>query len=174
MNLDIIPKVIQAYIAGFQLNSIYNSISFRSFEEAYIKRNGNMTTESVETFYNEWLRISDRNLDNELKSSNFTSLLAQYVNVLVELRTILRKASYPVYYFDWLFDSFVRNFMVFASIEKDFDLTPFDTISVRGKTRSLHYKNIKHTQDQEPAHPLLMIFAPINRFHIMDISHECS
>jgi polyhydroxyalkanoate synthase len=160
MNVDIIPKVIQAYIAGFQLNSIYNSISFRSFEEAYIKRNGNMTTESVETFYNEWLRISDRNLDNELKSSNFTSLLAQYV--LVELRTILRKASYPVYYFDWLFDSFVRNFMVFASI------------SVRGKTRSLHYKNIKHTQDQEPAHPLLMIFAPINRFHIMDISQERS
>lgn len=47
--------------------------------------------------------------------------------MLVELRTILRKASYPVYYFDWLFDSFVRNFMVFASIEKDFDLTPFDT-----------------------------------------------
>ena len=63
-----------------------------------------MTTESVETFYNEWLRISDRNLDNELKSSNFTSLLAQYVNVLVELRTILRKASYHVYYFDWLFE----------------------------------------------------------------------
>ena len=93
MNLDIIPKVIQAYVAGFQLNSIYNSINFRSFQEAYIKRIGNITTESVETFYNEWLRLSDRNLDNELKSSSFTSLLAQYVNVLVEVRTILRKAS---------------------------------------------------------------------------------
>ena len=71
--------------------------------------------------------------------------------MLVELRTILRKASYPVYYFDWLFDSFVRNFMVFASIEKDFDLTPFDTMSVERldycttkisisilKTKSLH------------------------------------
>lgn len=175
MNLDIIPKVIQVYIAGFQLNSFYNSINFRSFQEAYIKKIGNITTESVETFYNEWLRVSDRNLDNELKSSSFTSLLALYVNVLVELRTILRKAGYQVYYFDWLFDSFVRNIMVFASIEKDFDLTPFDTMSVRGKTRLLHYKNInKHTQDQEPAHPLLMIFAPINRFHIMDISQERS
>src|SRR5215472_16079587 len=165
MNVDIIPKVIQAYIAGFQLNSIYNSISFRSFEEAYIKRNGNMTTESVETFYNEWLRISDRNLDNELKSSSFTSLLAQYVNVLVELRTILRKAGYPVDYFRLLFDSFIRYTMVFASIKKDFDLSPFDTLSVRGKTRLLHYKSIddKHTQDQKPAHPILMIYAPINR-----------
>jgi hypothetical protein len=130
MNLEIIPKVIQAYVAGFQLNSIYNSIYFRSFQEAYNTRKGRMTTESVETFYNEWLRLSDRNLDIELKSSSFTSLLARYVSMLVELSTILRKAGYPVDYFRRLFDSFVRNIMVFASIEKDFELTPFDTMSV--------------------------------------------
>jgi polyhydroxyalkanoate synthase subunit PhaC len=134
-----------------------------------------MATKSAETFYKEWLRLSDRNLDNELKSSSFTSLLAQYISTLVELRTILRKAGYPVYYFGWLFDCFVRNIMVFASIEKDFDLTPFDTMSVTGKNRLLHYKSInKHTQDQEPAHPILIIYAPINRFHIMDISQERS
>jgi hypothetical protein len=71
--LKIIPKVIQAYISGFQLNSIYNSIYFRSFQEAYNTRNGMITIESAETFYNEWLRLCDRNLDNELKSSSFTS-----------------------------------------------------------------------------------------------------
>jgi polyhydroxyalkanoate synthase subunit PhaC len=175
VNPRIILKIIQAYVTGFQLNSIYNSIYFRSFQEAYNKRNGSIATKSAETFYNEWLRLSDRNLDNELKSSSFTSLLAQYISAFVELRTILRKAGYPVYYFGWLFDSFVRNVMVFASIEKDFDITPFDTMSVRGKTRLLHYKSIdKHTQDQEPAHPILMIYAPINRFHIMDISQEKS
>jgi polyhydroxyalkanoate synthase len=170
-----IPKIIQAYVTGFQLNSIYNSIYFRTFQEAYNKRNGNITTKSAETFYKEWLRLCDRNLDNELKSSSFTSLLAQYISTLVELRTNLRKEGYPVYYFGWLFDCFVRNIMVFASIEKDFDLSPFDTMSVRGKTRLLHYKSInKHTQDIEPAHPILMIYAPINRFHIMDISQERS
>ncbi|MFY9798545.1 MAG: alpha/beta fold hydrolase [Candidatus Nitrosopolaris sp.] len=175
MNLRTIPKIIQAYVTGFQLNSIYNSIYFRTFQEAYNKRNGNITTKSAETFYKEWLRLCDRNLDNELKSSSFTSLLAQYISTLVELRTNLRKEGYPVYYFGWLFDCFVRNIMVFASIEKDFDLSPFDTMSVRGKTRLLHYKSInKHTQDIEPAHPILMIYAPINRFHIMDISQERS
>jgi polyhydroxyalkanoate synthase subunit PhaC len=181
VNLIIIPKIIQAYVTGFQLNSIYNSIYFRSFQEAHNTTNGSKGTKSAETFYKEWLRLSDRNLDIELKSSSFTSLLAQYIGTLVELRTNLRKAGYPVYYFGWLFDSFVRNIMVFASIEKDFDLTPFDTMSVRGKTRLLHYKrkedhkNInKHTQDQEPAHPIFMIYAPINRFHIMDISQERS
>jgi polyhydroxyalkanoate synthase subunit PhaC len=175
MNLEIIAKLIQAAIGGFQLNSIYNSIYFRSFQEAYNTRKGRITTESVETFYNEWLRLSDRNLDIELKSSSFTSLLAQYVSIHVELRTILRKAGYPVDYFCCLFDTFMRNIMVFASIEKDFELTPFDTMSVRGKTRLLQYKSInKHTQDPEPAHPILMIYAPINRFHIMDISQERS
>jgi polyhydroxyalkanoate synthase len=175
VNLRTIPKIIQAYVTGFQLNSIYNSIYFRTFQEAYNKRNGNITTKSAETFYKEWLRLCDRNLDNELKSSSFTSLLAQYISTLVELRTNLRKEGYPVYYFGWLFDCFVRNIMVFASIEKDFDLSPFDTMSVRGKTRLLHYKSInKHTQDIEPAHPILMIYAPINRFHIMDISQERS
>jgi polyhydroxyalkanoate synthase len=184
VNLRIIPKIIQAYVTGFQLNSIYNSIYFRSFQEAHNTRNGSIATKSAETFYKEWLRLSDRNLDIELKSSSFTSLLAQYISTLVELRTSLREAGYPVYYFGWLFDSFVRNIMVFASIEKDFDLTPFHTMSVRGKTRLVHYKskedaqdhkNInKHTQDQEPAHPILMIYAPINRFHIMDISQERS
>jgi polyhydroxyalkanoate synthase len=175
VNLRTIPKIIQAYVTGFQLNSIYSSIYFRTFQEAYNKRNGNITTKSAETFYKEWLRLCDRNLDNELKSSSFTSLLAQYISTLVELRTNLRKEGYPVYYFGWLFDCFVRNIMVFASIEKDFDLSPFDTMSVRGKTRLLHYKSInKHTQDIEPAHPILMIYAPINRFHIMDISQERS
>jgi len=146
MNIEIMSKVIQTYVAGFQLNSIYNSIYFRSFQEAYNTRNRSMTTESLETFYNEWLTLCDKNLDSELKSSSFTSLLAQYINVLVELRTILRKAGYPVDYFRRLFDSFIRYIMVFASIKKDFDLSPFDTLSVRGKTRLLHYKSIDNKQ----------------------------
>jgi polyhydroxyalkanoate synthase subunit PhaC len=169
-NLEIIPKLIQAFVTGFQLNSVYDSIYFRSFQEASKKINGSITTKTTETFYNEWLRLSDRNLDNELKSSSFTSLLARYINVLVELRTILRNAGYPVDYFRWLFDSFIRYITVFTSTAKDFDLSPFDTLSVKGKTRLLHYKSIiEHSQDQEPVHPVLIIYAPINRFHIMDI-----
>ncbi|HYA84152.1 MAG TPA: poly-beta-hydroxybutyrate polymerase, partial [Candidatus Bathyarchaeia archaeon] len=168
--LEIIPKFIQAFATGFQLNSVYDSIYFRSFQEASKTINESITTKTPETFYNEWLRLSDKNLDNELKSSSFTSLLARYINVLVELRTIIRKAGYPVDYYRWLFDSFIRNVTVFTSIGKDFDLSPFDTLSVKGKTRLLHYKSIlEYSQDQKPVHPVLIIYAPINRFHIMDI-----
>ena len=136
-HLEIIPKLMQSYVIGFQLNSIYNSIYFTAFSEVYNTSNGNIITKkSPETFYTEWLKLSDKELDNKLKSSTFTSLLSQYVNLLVELRTVLREGGYPVYYIGWLFDSFVRNIMVFASIKKDFDLTPFDILSVKGKTRT--------------------------------------
>ena len=179
-HLEIIPKLMQSYVIGFQLNSIYNSIYFTAFSEVYNTSNGNIITKkSPETFYTEWLKLSDKELDNKLKSSTFTSLLSQYVNLLVELRTVLREGGYPVYYIGWLFDSFVRNIMVFASIKKDFDLTPFDILSVKGKTRVLHYhKDINNyadrSKDKETGHPLLLIYAHINRFHILDISQDRS
>jgi hypothetical protein len=161
-NLEIIPKLMQSYVAGFQLNSIYNSIYFMAFREVYNKSNVNIITKSAETFYNDWLRLLDKELDIKLKSSSFTLLLSRYVNLLVELRTNLREADYPLYYIGWLFDFYVRNIMVFASIEKDFDLTPFDIMSVKGKTRVLHYhKDINNYADggkvTEVRHPLLLI-----------------
>jgi polyhydroxyalkanoate synthase len=173
-NLEIIPKLMQSYVIGFQLNSIYNSIYFMSSSEVYNKSNGNIITKSAETFYDDWLRLLDKELDIKLKSSSFTSLLSRYVNLLVELRAILREAGYPVYYIGWLFDSFVRNIMVFASIEKDFDLAPYDIMSVKAKTRLLHYHNNIGAKDEDKRHTLLIICAPINRFHIMDISQDRS
>ncbi len=173
-NLEIIPKLMQSYVTGFQLNSIYNSIYFMAFREVYNKSNGNIITKSAETFYNEWLRLLDKELDIKLKSSSFTSLLSRYVNLLVELRTILREAGYPVYYIGRLFDSYLRNIMDFASIEKDFDLAPFDIMSVKAKTRLLHYHNNIGAKVEDKRHTLLIICAPINRFHIMDISQDRS
>lgn len=32
---------------------------------------------------------------------------------------------YPIYYLSWLFGSFVRNTLLFFSIQKDFQLTDF-------------------------------------------------
>jgi hypothetical protein len=75
--------------------------------------------------------------------------------------------------------------MVFAIIEKDFDLAPFDIMSVQGKTRLLHYhhnngakdkdeNNGAKDKDEDKRQTLLIICAPINRFHIMDISQDRS
>lgn len=53
-HLEIIPKFMQSYVIGFQLNSIYNSIYFTAFSEVYNTSNGNIITKkSPETFYTE-------------------------------------------------------------------------------------------------------------------------
>ncbi len=179
--LEFMLKLVQSYTIGFQLNSIYNSIYYTALHDLYNTTDSDVTTlKSLEIFYNQWLEHCDKELDRELKSSIFTSLLSTYLNLLVELRSILRKNGYPVYYFSWLFDSIVRNVMVFASIEKDFHLSQFDVMFIKGKTRVLHYhKGVKNSyadasKDEKIEHPLLLIYAPINRFHIMDISKDRS
>jgi hypothetical protein len=63
-NLEIIPKLMQSYVIGFQLNSIYNSIYFMAFREVHSKSNGKIMTKSAETFYNEWLKLLDKELEN--------------------------------------------------------------------------------------------------------------
>ena len=54
-----------------------------------------------------------------------------------------------------------------SSIQKDFKLTPFDIEYTNGNIRLLHY----HTENKNKNDivSLLIIYAQINRFHIMDI-----
>jgi polyhydroxyalkanoate synthase len=49
---------------------------------------------------------------------------------------------------------------------------PFEVLYKRGKTQLLHYLGPKDSSDNHT--PLLILYAPINRFHIMDISQEKS
>ena len=84
----------------------------------------------------------------------------------------MREAGYPVHYFGWLFDSYVRSFMIFASLPKDYDFASFDVVYTKGKTRLLHYHSLNSSNESDK--PLLLIYAPINKFHIMDISKDRS
>lgn len=51
-----------------------------------------------------------------------------------------------------------------SSIQKDIQLTSFDIEYINGNIRLLHYYN-----KNESKIPLLIIYAQINRFHILDI-----
>ena len=84
----------------------------------------------------------------------------------------MREAGYPVLYFGWLFDSYVRSFMIFASLPKDYDFASFDVVYSKGRTRLLHYHSLDSSKESNK--PLLLIYAPINKFHIMDINKDRS
>ena len=92
--------------------------------------------------------------------------------------------------------------MSLSSVAKRFDSTPHEVLYTRGKVRLLHYiphyrnqnskakdnddahdsdkteekKNIpsQKSKGDSEASPLLIIYAPINRFHILDINQDKS
>ena len=189
----IIPKITEIYTTGFELFSVYNSIYFKAFQASMMNRGEELELEAVgndnKSFYDRWRVLSDKQLDKELKSDSFTSLLSRYMDSLVELHSTLRQLGYPVYFSRWLFNSYVKTLFAVASVQKkDFDhLTPFDVMFAKGKARLLHYydsnsgKDIttKHHQASPmssslPQAPILLLYAPINRFHIMDICPDRS
>jgi polyhydroxyalkanoate synthase subunit PhaC len=185
---------INAYLNGLRLSNIYNLIYLRAFEKAVAEErkdeeattvihSGNKGTpfpDKLESIYNRWLENVDNELEGELKSEHFTSLLSRYVQSLIELRSSFRKVGYPIDYLDWMFDWYVKSRMVFSSIPKESHLAPFDVVYRKGKARLLHYrKNDQETTSssstiKKQRQPLLIIYAPINTFHILDLNPKRS
>lgn len=153
--------------------------------------------------YDRWLKSMDKEFDMVLRSDEFLSSLSEYISSLVDLHSVYKQAGYPVDYMDWLFDNSVKQMMSLSSVAKRFDSTPHEVLYTRGKARLLHYiphhRNQKSkVMDNDDAHdsdkteeekknipsqkskgdtevsPLLIVYAPINRFHILDINQDKS
>jgi polyhydroxyalkanoate synthase len=139
--------------------------------------------------YDRWLKGMDKEFATVLRSDEFLSSLSEYVSSLVDLRSIYRQAGYPVDYNDILFDNGIKQTMSFSSIAKKYDSTPYEVLYTKGKVRLLHYipnyrnkkieEETKNIQSQESksdseVSPLLIIYAPINRYHILDINQDKS
>ncbi len=176
---------IDAYLNGLRLTNIYNTIYLTAFEKAVEEERedaieatmgggakGAISPNMLESTYNKWLKNVDEGLEVELKSEHFTTLLSRYTQLLLGLRSSFRQAGYPIDYFDRLFDWYVRSTMVFSLIPKESHLAPFEVIYRKGKMRLLHYHRHDHrtSKSAKKQQPLLIIYAPINTFHILDLN----
>jgi polyhydroxyalkanoate synthase len=177
-----IPKSVDVFNYSIQLYNYYNSIYFRTFQDALRKKNETEGDDkrklcNIEAFYNLWLKIMDKEFDKELKSMSFTSLLSKYVDSIIDLHSLYRRTGLPVEYLDWMFLSYVNSTIsiLTSSTSKESKLSSHDTIYLKGRARLLHYHRIKD-KDSEKRNPgpLLIVYAPINRFHIMDLNPKRS
>jgi polyhydroxyalkanoate synthase len=184
---QLIPKSTEVFTNGIQLFNYYNSIYFRTFQQVLKRKetqkaDGSSKLDDIEAFYNAWLKIMDKEFDKELKSISFMSSLSNYIDSIIDLHSLYRRAGFPVDYIDWMFNSSIQNMMSLAtsSILKEYQLSPHDIIYLKGKTRLLHYHGIKEKEGEGEGEennsnkPLLIIYAPINRFHIMDLNPKRS
>jgi polyhydroxyalkanoate synthase len=175
----------EACLNGLQLMNTYGSIYLRAFEEMVQEKGkifrGNINGKSITAFYETWIKLTDKELQQELKSEQFLSLLSKYADSLVELHSAYRAAGYPIDYFDQLLDSYKQTVRIPLSISKDFKLAPNSVAYRNGKVRLLHYHQNIHErkgnespyQRQQPQ-PLLIVYAPINQFHILDLNSNKS
>jgi polyhydroxyalkanoate synthase subunit PhaC len=176
----------EAYISSLQLMNTYSSIYLRAFEEIVQEKvnvfGKNIKGESITTLCETWIKLTDRKLQKELKSEQFLSFLSKYIDSLVELHSAYRVAGYPIDYFDLLLDSYKQTIRVPLSISKDLKLAPHNVLYRKGRVRLLHYhqnipegkSNESRYQLQQLQQPLLIVYAPINQFHILDLNSNKS
>jgi hypothetical protein len=104
------PTLAEACLNGLQSMNTYGSIYLRAFEEMVQEKgkifDGNTNGRSITALYETWIRLTDKELQKELKSEQFLSLLSKYADSLVELHSAYRVTGYPIDYFDRLLDSY--------------------------------------------------------------------
>lgn len=199
---QIATSLLDAYLDGIRLANAYQGIYEKAFRRAVDEEReqaieltmgggGKGTAVApgnvIESTYNRWLKNSDDELETELKSERFASTLWQYAKDLLELRSLMRKAGYPVSHLDRMFDFYVRSHMVLSLVPKEYHLAPFDVVHRNGKTRLLHYRAPERADGSSSGgkaegdsriakkrRPLLIIYAPINTFHILDLNPKRS
>jgi poly(3-hydroxyalkanoate) synthetase len=108
-----------------------------------------------------------------LKTDEFLSLLSRYFDCLVELRAVLIELGYPVHYLEQSFLQYKQTIVSSLPMGIGYDLAPYEIVYKRGKARLLHY--LCDSKDRKGnLTPLLIVYAPINRFHILDLSRDQS
>ncbi|MCS7141435.1 MAG: alpha/beta fold hydrolase [Candidatus Nitrosocaldus sp.] len=128
-----------------------------------------------EDLYMRLLNVMDAMLDEELKSDRFAHMLTDYLDSWLSIHAIMRRI-YPVRHYDIIFEemlveqfrSYTRmlSFML-STYDLPMDASSYDVIYRKGKTRLLHYRGGR-------GYPVLIVYAMINRYHIMDVSRDKS
>ena len=187
------PTLAESYSNALKMSHFYNLIYFKTFKEIFEQQDP--IDRTTKPFYNSWMKLMDREINKELKSDSFKSLLTDYTNSIIKLHSLYRELGYPVDYFDWLLDLFRRGYIHLLSPSKDYKLSKCEIIHKNGKTRLLHYLDVNidnennsssinkeknnsiissRKQHHRQQQPLLIVYAPINRFHIMDLNPKTS
>lgn len=123
-------------------------------------------------FYESLANNLDNSLNKELRTRRFTSILGEYMNSLVDYRETQKRIKIPVQYYDEFLYQIKKNLFHLSSaidLECSTTATPSEVVFRKGKIELLHYFT-----DKKNTIPLILVYAPINRFNLMDIKPKRS
>ncbi len=183
---ELLKKFINAFSKYYEINNFYNAIYFNSFLNAVkdIKQNDirNERETKAKNLLNIWFENMDREFDEKLRSDNFINLFNQYIKRSLDLfNGIGGKYMCPQLIYHDFIDLYLKYFYSPAiSYSKEFNLSDHEIIFQKDNIKLLHYINNTtshhHQQSKETENNniLLVIYAQINRFHILDLNSSKS
>jgi polyhydroxyalkanoate synthase subunit PhaC len=186
---------MQRFMANsMQLFSEYCLIYASAFDKFLKSNKGNYTDNynwannfNYYYYYDNWLKITDFESNKHLRSKRFLDSFQEYIESMVDLNASMKAIGcfYPVFS---LIDNFIDNYYlnaVFSNPVIKFHQTPYEVVQEKDGMRLLryhhhyyYYPHHRHHYPESPQYkkntPLLIVYAPINRYHIMDISSDRS
>ena len=175
-----IQKMLDAFSKYNEINYFYNSIYYNSFLNALKEVNEQNIKKEIQPNKNvllkTWFENMDREFEEKLRSDNFINLLTKYVNSSLDLYHDMYNDYYttPQTIYHDIFDFYLKYFYSpFISYSKELNLSAHEIIFQKDSIKLLHYidnNNQQQTKGSENKNILLVIYAPINRFHILDLN----
>jgi len=173
---ELFKKSINAFSNHYEINYFYNSIYFNSFSNAFkevlqnSKRNEKQSNGNL--FLKTWFDNMDREFDEKLRSDGFISLLSKYVNSSLDLfNSMYNGYLYPQLIYHDLVDFYLKYvYSPYISYSKELNLSDHKIVFHKDNIKLLHYINNNQPTRGSGNNILLVIYAPINRYHILDLN----
>ena len=173
---ELFKKSINAFSNHYEINYFYNSIYFNSFSNAFkevlqnSKRNEKQSNGNL--FLKTWFDNMDREFDEKLRSDGFISLLSKYVSSSLDLfNSMYNGYLYPQLIYHDLVDFYLKYvYSPYISYSKELNLSDHKIVFHEDNIKLLHYINNNQPTRGSENNILLVIYAPINRYHILDLN----
>lgn len=180
--LNLLAHTYDIATSNFELYTNYNLAYVQSYFNSLKRYRDNASANSLQGFwatpydelYELWIRTSDIKLSERLESGSFSRSLHNYVDSQLKLRRLLKEMGYPIQYFEDLYELAAKNWNTYYNRRKDQTLSDFTLEYNKNTVRLLHYTSKNKSPSSSSQNPLLIIYAPINQFHIMDIDPDRS
>jgi polyhydroxyalkanoate synthase subunit PhaC len=173
-----IQKTLDVFFKYNEINYLYNSIYYNSFLNAIKEVNEQNIKKEIQSNENillkTWFENMDREFEEKLRSDNFINLLTGYFNSSLDLyHDIYKDYTTPQTIYHDIFDFYLKYFYSpFISYSKELNLSAHKIIFQKESIKLLHYIDNNNQQQTKgfENNILLIIYAPINRFHILDLN----
>jgi polyhydroxyalkanoate synthase len=149
----------------------FNSFS-NAFKEVLQNSKRNEKQSNGNLFLKTWFDNMDREFDEKLRSDGFINLLSKYVNSSLDLfNSLYNGYLYPQLIYHDLVDFYLKYvYSPYISYSKELNLSDHKIVFHKDNIKLLHYINNNQPTIGSGNNILLVIYAPINRYHILDLN----